>query len=315
MAERVAVIDCGSNSTRLLVLGPAGALARDMRITRLSAGVDARRLLAPEALARTYAVLEEFRGRCEELGIDDGVVVATSAVRDAANREEFLAEASRRAGLRAVVLEGREEAAYSLEGALADLDEPTRASAIIDVGGGSTEVAWRRDGELLAGSMQLGCVRVTERALGSGALDEEREAAARAMIDAEVTRVAAEVPGLFEGPSDLRLIGLAGTVSTLVQLERAQATYAREAVHHQEVSREALARWRATLGAQEPSARLAWPGMVAGREDVIVAGLMVLEAVMDRFQVDHLLSSESDILDGVAAALRANRPGPVTMGG
>jgi exopolyphosphatase/guanosine-5'-triphosphate,3'-diphosphate pyrophosphatase len=312
--EVVAVIDCGSNSTRLLVAGPEGARAREMRITRLSAGVDATGRLTPDALARTFAVIEEYAALARDLGVEAGLVVATSAVRDAANALEFLAGARERSGLAAQVLTGAQEAAYSYAGAVADLAASDAATVVIDVGGGSTELAGEFDGALQSCSMQLGCVRVTERALGADVVDEPHARAARAMIDAELDRVAREVPELF-ALERVRLVGLAGTVSTLAQLDAGEATYRRESVHHRLLSRASVVAWRDRLGAEPPAERLARPGMVAGREDVIVAGLYVLEAAMGRLGASELLTSESDILDGVAEALRRAEASPATMGG
>jgi exopolyphosphatase / guanosine-5'-triphosphate,3'-diphosphate pyrophosphatase len=152
--------------------------------------------------------------------------------------------------------------------------------------------------------MQIGCVRVTERALGAGPVDEAGAARARAMIALALDGAATSAPELFELGRDLRLVGLAGTVSTLAQLDRGLAHYDRDAIHHREISRASVEAWRDRLGAVTPDARLEFPGMVRGREDVIVAGLFVVDAVMARLGVSTLLASESDILDGVAAALQ-----------
>ncbi len=306
MAEPVAAVDCGSNSTRLIVTDAAGrAMAREMRITRLAEGVDASGELSEAALARTLTVLEEYRGLCARAGVTRGLCAATSAVRDARNGAEFLERARAVLGFDAVVLSGEDEATYSFEGATIDLDDDDgRPVAILDVGGGSTEIAARIDGRVVGYSMQVGCVRVTERALGPGPVDAERAARARAMIGSALDGAAAGAPALFALGPELRLVGLAGTVSTLAQLDAGLDHYDRSVVHHRRLTRAAVVDWRDRLGSEPPAARLGRPGMVPGREDVIVAGLYVVEAVMDRLGVEELLSSESDILDGIAARLR-----------
>lgn len=280
------------------------ALAREMHITRLSEGVDATGELSPAALERTFAVLSAYAGQMATFGVGARRIVATSAARDARNSAEFLEPAARIVGAPVEILSGLEEATLSYAGATADLDAAPEATLIVDIGGGSTELAARVDGELVAVSMQVGCVRVTERALGAGIVDDRAESRARDMIGAELDRAFRAAPALSTLVGAVRLVGLAGTVATLAQMDAGLAVYDREAVHHRLMSRADVTRWRVRLGAEEPTARLAHPGMVVGREDVLVAGLLVLEMVMDRFQVDRVLSSECDILDGLVSSLR-----------
>ncbi|HUX03478.1 MAG TPA: hypothetical protein VMV53_01025 [Acidimicrobiales bacterium] len=303
MAEVVAAIDCGSNSTRLLIASREQVHARAMRITRLSEGVDAARTLATPALARTYAVLDEYRAIMDRFEVSRGLLVATSAVRDASNGPTFVAEAERRTRITSRILTGREEATFSYEGAVAELAPATVPTLIVDVGGGSTELCVRADDELASYSMQLGCVRISERALGSGVVTAELARAAREMIDAELDRAFAAVPVFGRVVGNVRMVGLAGTVATLAQLDAALATYDRDVVHHRLLTREVVVRWRDRLGAETAEQRLAHLGMVRGREDVLVGGLYVLDAVMERFGVQELLSSESDILDGIVRSL------------
>lgn len=306
MTDAVAALDCGSNSTRLLVASAQNvALRREMRITRLSQGVDASGTLTPEALRRTYDVLREYRSYMDELGVQRGLLVATSAVRDASNGEEFLARAREITGVDARILSGTEEARLSYAGATADLAPEDRPTLIVDIGGGSTELAVMIDATMHSYSMQLGCVRVTERALGSGIVTPESDARARDMIRAELDRAFAVEPAFAHVVGDVRMIGLAGTVATLAQLDAGLTTYDRDAVHHRVLSRGAVEHWRDTLASETPQSRLARPGMVAGREDVLTAGLYVLDAVMERFSADQILSSENDILDGITLSLLA----------
>jgi len=306
VSDAVAAIDCGSNSTRLLILdGEGRALERDMRITRLSQGVDESGTLTPEAMERTFKVLAQYRENCERLEVATGLLAATSAVRDASNRSTFLSRARDVVGFEARVLSGDEEAAFSYAGATSDLDEVVVPTMIVDVGGGSTELAVQVDGLLRSFSMQLGCVRVSERALGRGVVTPEGDRAARSMIRGELDRALLTVPDFDRVVGNVRLIGLAGTVATLAQLDAGITVYDREVVHHRLLTREVVQTWRDRLARETPEERLTHPGMVVGREDVLTAGLYVLDAVMERLGVTVLLSSESDILDGIVASLRS----------
>ena len=303
MAKPVAALACGSNSTRLLIANSDEALRREMRITRLSQGVDSSGTLTSEALQRSYDVLSEYRSYMDALEVGRGLLVATSAVRDAANGQEFLSRAREITGVDARILSGDEEATFSYNGATADLTPDSRPTLIVDIGGGSTELAMVTDRTMHSYSMQLGCVRVTERALGSGIVTPESDARARDMISAELEKAWSAEPAFREAAGNVRLVGLAGTVATLAQLDAGLSTYDRDAVHHRVITRSVVERWRDTLARETPQARLARPGMVAGREDVLTAGLYVLDAVLERFGVTELLSSENDILDGIAQSL------------
>lgn len=274
-----------------------------MRITRLSQGVDASQTLVTEALDRTYATLAEFRTMMDHDGVERGLLVATSAVRDARNGAEFISRTREIVGVDARILSGAEEASFSYAGATADLELDDRPLLVLDIGGGSTELAAVVDGVMRSYSMQLGCVRVTERALGSGIVDRDADARTRRMVNAELDRAWAAVPQFAALAGRVRLIGLAGTVATLAQMDAGIVVYDRSVVHHRLLSRSSVQHWRDVLAAQSPAERLAQPGMVAGREDVLTAGLYVLDAVMERLGVEELLSSENDILDGIALSL------------
>ena len=304
MADAVAAIDCGSNSTRTLIVGGDGdVLVREMNITRLSQGVDASGSLLPEAMERTFRVLRHYREACDAARVTKGLLVATSAVRDAANGSVFLGAAHDIVGFDARILRGDEEAAYSYAGATDDLEPVATPTMIVDIGGGSTELAAELDGVLVSYSMQLGCVRVTERALGRGVVTAASDVATRSMIEQELDRAFAAAPSLHDVVANVRLVGLAGTVATLAQLDAHVTTYDREAIHHRVLSRSSVQYWRDLLASEPPDERLKHPGMILGREDVLPAGLYVLDAVMERFDVDRLLSSENDILDGITTSL------------
>jgi exopolyphosphatase/guanosine-5'-triphosphate,3'-diphosphate pyrophosphatase len=302
----VAALDCGTNSTRLLIVDDRGTqLCREMRITRLGQGVDATGTLAPEALQRNYAVLEQYAQLMKEFGVTRSRLVATSAARDASNGAQFIERAAQITGAEVALLSGDEEARLSYRGALGDLEDISLPTMIVDIGGGSTELAAQIDQQFVAHSMQLGCVRVSERFLGSGVVTSDAAARTWSMIDDEITHALILAPRLNDLRGHVRLVGLAGTVSTLAQLDLGQSQYDHDAVHHRTVTLERVAWWRETLGAETPDQRLQRPGMVSGREDVLVGGLFILEAVMRRFDCSALISSESDIMDGLIASIVA----------
>jgi exopolyphosphatase/guanosine-5'-triphosphate,3'-diphosphate pyrophosphatase len=306
-AGAVAAIDCGTNSTRLLVAdGDGRPLDRLMRITRLGEGVDATGKLSADAIERCIAVLAEYRQIMDDLGVGRGRLVATSAVRDASNGRDFLEPAGRITGLEPEVLAGSEEGRLSLAGAVADLDIAEGPFLVLDIGGGSTELvtgSGPSDPELSVVSMQLGCVRVTERFLVSDPPPPDELREAEAAVNGALDEAIADHPPFLEAR---RLVGLAGTVTTLASLNLGLETYSRDRVHHSVLSSADAERWYRTLAAEDRRARLGRIGMVPGREDVIVAGAMILAMVMRRFGFEECLVSEADILDGMVASLLAH---------
>jgi len=329
----VAALDCGTNSTRLLIVAPGGqVLERRMRITRLGEGVDATRKLSPEAMARTLDVLREYRSLLQRYGVARARLVATSAARDAANAEEFLAAAADACGIEPELLSGEEEGALSFAGATAGLAPDAVGPGpvlVVDIGGGSTElvagVAPTRTASAAASSdvppaateaaaggphrlspvvvsLDMGCVRVTERFLHHDPPTPDELARARAAAAAELMRARAVLPPLAPGGL---LVGLAGTVSTLAMLHLGipQDAYDRERVHHAVLERGDVERWLEVLAHEPRARRLARTGMVRGREDVIVGGVLLLAEVMAVFDRERCLVSEDDILDGLVASL------------
>lgn len=300
----VAALDCGTNSTRLLV-ADAGArgLVRLMRITRLGQGVDATHKLDPEAVERTLTVLREFRQVMDEQGVGKARLVATSAVRDAVNGDEFLQAAAVAVGVPAELLSGTEEGTLAYRGATADLAPAPGEDVVVDIGGGSTELVTEEAGAIEGISLDIGCVRLTERYFRNDPPTRAEIDAATVAIDSELSRAVAAVPALGRLRVGSRLIGLAGTVSTLASLELGLREYDRSKVHHAVLSRQAVAYWCDVLAAEPVSARTGRPGMAPGREDVIVGGVLILRQAMARLGFEECLVSESDILDGLVLSL------------
>ncbi len=296
----VAAIDCGTNSTRLLVVGSGGVeLARLMRITRLGRGVDSSGDLDPDSIRRTIEVLEEYRRTLDFYRVEKARLVATSAVRDATSGREFLEEASQVCGFEAELLDGEEEGRLAFLGATSDLAPCDSYDVVADIGGGSTEIAVGGNGDLDVVSLEVGCVRLTERYFKH---DPPKDSEIHDAVDAvrsELDRAVASVPRLETLPDSSRLIGLAGTVSTLATMDQGLITYEREMVHHSVLSSRDVRRWCETLASESSSARAMETGMPRGREDVIVGGAVILRELMERFRFQSCLVSESDILDGL----------------
>lgn len=300
-----AAIDCGTNSTRLLVVDGAGApIERVMTITRLGEGVDATHRLDPGAIGRTIDVLREYRRIMDRLGVVRARMVATSAARDAANGGDFLAAAHAAVGVPAELLAGEEEGRLAYAGATAGLAPPAGDDIVVDIGGGSTELVLGRDGRVDAVSLDLGCVRLTERYLVHDPPGADELAAVAGAVNVELDRAVHTVGALARVRPGSRLIGLAGTVSTLAALELGLVDYDRERIHHSVLTKDAVIRWCDLLGAETTAARARRPGMVPGRQDVIVGGAVVLREVMAGLGFTECLASESDILDGLVASLR-----------
>ncbi len=278
-------------------------LDREMRITRLGQGVDGEGRLSSDSIGRTVAVLRDYRAVMERFGVSEARLVATSAVRDAANRPDFLEAAGQATGIVPELLTGTEEGRLSLAGAVSELDPREGPFLVVDVGGGSTELVAGSapdDPDLVAVSLQIGCVRVSERFLRFDPPGPEELEAAEAAVEAELAAAASAHPPLSEAR---RLVGLAGTVSTLAALQLDLRDYDRSRIHHAVLRRSEVGYWYRSLATETAAARLDRAGMVRGREDVIVGGALILDAVMRRFGFEECLVSESDILDGMVAGL------------
>lgn len=300
----IAAIDCGTNSTRLLVFDQEeGDLLRMMHITRLGERVDESSVLAPDAVSRTIETLEEFRRELDRLGVTAVRAVATSAVRDAENGHVFVDAAARVIGTDVQVLSGEEEGHLAFAGATEGLPLAHHV-VVLDIGGGSTELIVRRDGALAALSLRLGCVRLTERYLVSDPPTPNEIMAARSAIASELDRAQREVGLLRDLERDPELIGLAGTVSTLSALSQGLIDYDFDRIHHSILTYEVVKKWSATLLEETIANRRRRRGMTSGREDVIAGGALILEEVMARLGAASCLVSERDILDGLVMSIR-----------
>ncbi|GAB4105722.1 Ppx/GppA phosphatase family protein [Micromonospora taraxaci] len=313
MTTRVAAIDCGTNSIRLLVAdlpddsagppAPLVDLTRRMEIVRLGEGVDRTGRLAPEAIERTRVALASYAADIEKFGAERVRMCATSASRDAANAADFTEMVQRTLGVAPEVVTGDEEARLSFTGAVRGLPADAKAPfLVVDIGGGSTEfvVGDREAGVRAAISVDIGCVRMTERHLPGDPPTPEQVAAAQADIAAAVDRALAAVPGREAAT----LVGLAGSVTTVVAIAQGLQEYDPERIHHARVSYEAVAQVTADLLGQTRAQRLAIPVMHPGRADVIGAGALVLRVIMERAGMPSVVASEHDILDGIAWSLQ-----------
>lgn len=301
---RVAGIDCGTNSIRLLVRdsGVEQDLVRTMRIVRLGEGVDRTGQLSEAALERTFAALDEYASQILELEVMRVRFVATSATRDASNRDVFVAGVRERLGIEPEVITGEEEAALSFRGAIGSLPGlAAQAPLVVDIGGGSTEFVLgsrEADGFVIGASrsVDVGCVRMTERRLHDDPPTAEQVDAARADIDA-VLELAGQAVPLDECDA---LVGLAGSVTTVAALALGLPEYDSDRIHGSVISAEDVHAWAQRLLVMTRAERGALPVMFPGREDVIGGGALVLSRIMTRLGLQSVTVSERDILDGIA---------------
>ena len=312
--NRVAAIDCGTNSIRLLVAdldrGRLRDVHREMRIVRLGQGVDATGQFAPDALARTRAALVDYAALLDRFGVAKVRMVATSATRDAANRDVFFDMTADVLGpvvpgAVAEVISGTEEAELSFNGAVGELDSATGPFVVVDLGGGSTEVVLGNGagGVQASYSADIGCVRLTERCLHSDPPTAAEVAAAREVVRERLGEALRVVP--VERAKTW--VGVAGTFTTLAALAQNMTTYDSDAIHLSRVSFGKLLPVCEELIGMTRKQRAALGPMHEGRVDVIGGGSIVVEELADalgrRAGIDELVVSEHDILDGIALSL------------
>jgi exopolyphosphatase/guanosine-5'-triphosphate,3'-diphosphate pyrophosphatase len=308
---RVAAVDCGTNSIRLLVADVTEAGLRDvhreMRVVRLGQGVDATGVLAPEAIERTRVALADYTMVLRRKGVERVRMVATSATRDAANRDDFFSMVRATLGAEAEVISGDEEARLSFDGAVGELDPDDGPFVVVDVGGGSTEVVV---GELTpsgpvvqaACSVDVGCVRLTERCLPDDPPTAEQVEKARAVAAGILADAVAAVP--VEGVRTW--VGVSGTVTTLSALALNLPAYDPDVIHLSRLSLPDLHRVTTDLLAMPRAQRAALGPMHPGRVDVIGGGAIIVEELAHGFArvgITEMVVSEHDILDGIARSL------------
>jgi exopolyphosphatase/guanosine-5'-triphosphate,3'-diphosphate pyrophosphatase len=314
---RVAAIDCGTNSIRLLIADVTTRedgtswlrdVHREMRIVRLGQGVDATGMLAREALARTRAALADYAALIARKGVERVRMVATSATRDAGNRDEFFAMTEDVLGVRAEVISGDEEAMLSFTGAVGDLDPEDGPFVLVDVGGGSTEVVlgtWdgRKANVLSARSVDVGCVRLTERCLHTDP-PTQGEIATAVQTVLDVLTPAFETVDVSQART---FVGVAGTVTTLSAVNQGLTEYLPDMTHLSRLSLDDIRRTAARLLGATHQERAAIGSIHPGRVDVIGAGAIVVrtvaEQLAERAGITELVVSEHDILDGIALTL------------
>ena len=300
--SRVAAIDIGTNSVRLLVAEeqPPGFRDVDRRlvITRLGEGIDVAKRIAPKAMERTLLCIAEYAAICGELNVDKIRVAGTSAVRDAANRSELFESIRRLTGQEPEVLSGKDEARLTFIGALSDLPGGGPV-LVVDIGGGSTELVAGEAMPSAGISLNVGCVRMHERYLASDPPSADELDRLRADVVSKLQEAKEQVPV----PAGARLVGVAGTVTQLAALKAGIPVYDPDVTHHAVLSHGDVRMLARRLGSLTVEQRRRINGLPAGRADVIVAGAEILLGVMEAFDAAEVIVSEKDILDGLVLDL------------
>ena len=300
---RVAAIDCGTNSIRLLIADIEGSsfleVVRDMEIVRLGQGVDQTGQFHPDAIARTLSAVDKFAAEIAKRGVEKIRFCATSATRDATNRHLFVDGVRERLGIEPEVISGDEEAALSFAGAIQDLDPSNGPFLVVDIGGGSTEFVFGTSSVEAARSVNIGCVRMSERHFANDPATPAQIELARTDIQAAIAQAAAEVP-ITQAKT---LVAVAGTATTVAAAALDLSEYDRYAIHLARISATQVHDASAMFLTSNREQRLALGYMHPGRVDVIAAGALVLSEIMKATGATEFVASESDILDGMARSL------------
>ena len=300
---RVAAIDCGTNSIRLLIADIDGdnfrEVIREMEVVRLGQGVDQTGQFHPDAIARTLAAVDKFAAEIARRGVEKIRFCATSATRDATNRHLFVDGVRQRLGIEPEVISGQEEATLSFMGAIQELDPADGPFLVFDIGGGSTEFVFGTTSVEAARSVNIGCVRMSERHFANDPATPAQIEAARHDIQAAIAQAAAEVP-ITKAKV---LIAVAGTATTVAAAALNLSEYDRYAIHLSRISATQtyeVSQMFLTMGREQ---RAALEYMHPGRVDVIAAGSLVLSEIMKATGATEFIASESDILDGMARSI------------
>jgi exopolyphosphatase/guanosine-5'-triphosphate,3'-diphosphate pyrophosphatase len=300
---RVAAIDCGTNSIRLLIADIDGGnfreITRLMEVVRLGQGVDKTGAFHPDAIARTLAAVDLYAAEIAKRGVEKIRFCATSATRDATNRALFIDGVKERLGIEPEVIAGEVEAALSFQGATKDFDKSQGPFLVIDIGGGSTEFVFGTDSVEAARSMNIGCVRMTERHFTGDQPDPGQIASAIEDIDENIRQAAKSVP-ITEAKT---VIMVAGTATTIAAAALDLPAYDRYAIHLARISAERAHQIATEMLRESREERSAHGYMHPGRVDVIGAGSLVLDRILKATGAAEFVASESDILDGMAWSL------------
>ncbi len=303
---RVAAIDCGTNSIRLLIADIDGnnfrEIVRDMEIVRLGQGVDQTGQFHPDAIARTLAAVDKFAAEIAKRGVEKIRFCATSATRDATNRHLFVDGVRERLGIELEVISGDEEAALSFAGAIKDLNPSNGPFLVVDIGGGSTEFVFGTSTVEAARSVNIGCVRMSERHFASDPATPEQIEAARTDIQEAIAQAAAVVP-ITKAKT---LVAVAGTATTVAAAALELPEYDRYAIHLSRISAQQTHDAATMFATKTREQRISLGYMHPGRVDVIAAGSLVLSEIMKATGATEFVASESDILDGMAFSLARN---------
>ena len=301
--SRVAAIDCGTNSIRLLIADITGGnfkeVLRTMEIVRLGQGVDQNKSFHPDAIARTLSAVEKFAQLIASKGVEKIRFCATSATRDASNRELFTNGVKKILGVEVEVIPGEQEAALSFIGATKELSQSDGSFLVVDIGGGSTEFVFGSEKVEFAKSVNIGCVRMSERHLNLQPPTMAQIAEAIIDIDLAITQAAKVVP-ISQAKS---LVAVAGTATTVAAAALKLAEYDRYLIHLSRISAPAVHQVAAMFQSMNKDQIAALGYMHPGRVDVITAGALVLSRIMAATGASEFIASESDILDGIAWSL------------
>ena len=301
--SQVAVIDCGTNSIRLLIAEISGStfkeVIRTMEIVRLGQGVDENKAFHPDAINRTLLAVKSFKEIIDKNKVDKIRFCATSATRDAMNRNLFIDGVRDILNVQVEVIPGEEEAALSFTGATYQLDQGSGPFLVVDIGGGSTEFVYGDKKVISAKSVNIGCVRMSERHLTSQPPTMDQIASAIVDIDIAITQAAVSVPI----NSAKSLIAVAGTATTVAAAALDLSKYDRDLIHLSKISADKVHKVAQMFQSMNKSEISALPYMHEGRVDVITAGSLVLSRVMAATGAVEFVASESDILDGMAFSL------------
>jgi exopolyphosphatase/guanosine-5'-triphosphate,3'-diphosphate pyrophosphatase len=301
--SQVAVIDCGTNSIRLLIAETSGStikeVIRTMEIVRLGQGVDENKAFHPDAINRTLSAVKSFKEIIDKNKVDKIRFCATSATRDASNRNLFIDGVRDILNVQVEVIPGEEEAALSFTGATYQLDQGSGPFLVVDIGGGSTEFVYGDKKVISAKSVNIGCVRMSERHLTNQPPTMDQIASAIVDIDIAITQAAVSVPI----NSAKSLIAVAGTATTVAAAALDLSKYDRDLIHLSKISADKVHKVAQMFQSMNKSEISALPYMHEGRVDVITAGSLVLSRVMAATGAVEFVASETDILDGMAFSL------------